>query len=291
MFNLCWIAVVSPVAILLNLAALVTFIRVKDILPSTTRLLMIHQAYIEICSSSLAVVQQVTRLYPLYFAPTPLGLGLCYTYDAAYWAFDTCLQLNCILITLDRYFAICFVMKRWLTKRRVLLLIVLVQILGWLILYLEGVAILQVDAAGQCYFIDDVELTKLWGYIYVIIQTSPVICVCVFYPQMIYALAKSSKHMASMGASPSNVKTAASRRLLRTGLIAAIVLSISNMPDNVFFSIMFAIMGSNPNYLDSWQQTTDFAFKSLYPVMCPIIYSFSTAKFRAATLTAFKCNC
>lgn len=53
--------ITSSAGIILNMIVFVTFTRVRNIVPPTTRVLMIHQCYLELLSSGLGIMAQQTQ--------------------------------------------------------------------------------------------------------------------------------------------------------------------------------------------------------------------------------------
>ena len=213
---------------------------------------------------------------------------LCVTWPTVYWAVDACLQLNCVAITADRYCAVCHPLKRIFTVKRMILIIVIIEVIGFSFEYCEDFLQDGMDyVTGQfvALYVDP-RLNEFFGiFTMVFFDFAPVFALVVFYPQMIYVLVNASRSL-SAATQNAGVHDIASRRLVRTILIAAIALIISNTPDVVFFSIMTSIMGLDTGF-GSWQQAIQLLFKSVYPVISPIVYSLSTAKFRNAVCKAF----
>lgn len=273
---------VDLVAIVLNIVMLTTLIRVSNLLPPLTRILMIHQSLVEIASPLANCTMQAIYVFsvPLLFMTSVE----CITRAQIFWVFDTMVQWNCMLITLDRYFAVCFAMKRMLNKLKVLLMILAVHVFAWGYNYFSETHAYVID--GRCVYVSNGrDIYYVLGTMYMVfIDGAPILAMLIFYPQMISHISKSSKSLNLQ--SDSKVHAAASRKLTRTCFLAGSVLVATNVPDIVVYTFLYCYLQSSLyNYLTSLLIV--MSFKGVYPLISPVIYCFSTEKFRAAVRSAF----
>jgi hypothetical protein len=185
-----WQIVVSSIAFVLNIIVLTTLIRIKDILPSTTRIIMIHQSVLEVLCSILAVESIETQ--SLTVNPLPLnGAGnfACVTWSTIYWVVEDCVQINCVLITIDRYCAVCYPLKRVFTTRSTVVAIIVDDIVTGIAVNAANYYTIGIDInTGLCVpsYLPQ-HLLRIWGVVGMLaFGLSPIIAVMVCYPQMVH---------------------------------------------------------------------------------------------------------
>lgn len=280
-----WQMVVSSSSVVLNSIVLVTFIRVTSLLPAPTRVLMIHQTLLELLCSAFAIIWQQGATLDLYYPADLFGRVLCVLWSSVYWILVYCVQLNCVLITLDRYIAVCHPLTWKVTKRAALLAVGGTDLLT--------ISVKFATQYGMYGLAEDHECVALrpqpgqlfaWGiYFTILYYLLPLAAVVVLYPPMILTIVASRKRFASSTQNDSSKRKSASR-LVRTCLIAATALIVAEIPSLVFFNISYCLLNLPTVGFGAYQDAINTIFTSSYPFLSPIIYAFSTSKFRQSIL-------
>lgn len=286
-----WYLVNVPLSVLFNLVIVVVLVRFVDLLPQTTRLLMLHQSLLDAVSSVLSFL--VFRGFDsVQYSVDGLGLWLCLNLNLMYWAVDATAQFNSTVVTFERYFAVCFPMRRVLTVRRLLVVLASIHVAGWVLQVYGLYQTYAVAPDGLCTYVDSATVhvaIRIQGALVVaLVDLAPLLALAVLYPQMIAVLTRPS---AFAQASESSVKGAATRRLTRTLFIASAISVLANLPDAIIYGWLHAILLIFTFGYNSWQIIVISFFKSLYPLCNPIIYSFSTQRFRIAIRRVFSTDC
>lgn len=284
-FYYYWWYVIPGVAIAANFIVVFTLSRVDGIVPSTTRCLFIHQNVVEMGGSIIAIF---THHFRTSYSPDATGVWSCFMWSQLYWMFDGCAQLNVTLVTIERYFAVCFVFKRVFTTKRILCLIVIIDLLAVFVNGYDQMWTYFVAADGMCYRTVDGATKLSAGLLSMLLLSLPPICaIIICYPLIFHAIRCSAKmHASAVGKCEKS--TTASLKVLRTALITGVLLIISNVPDMVIYTFMSGML--NMFIIDAGSsddvQVLTTTFKSFLPIAHSLVYSMLTPRFRQAFFLA-----
>jgi hypothetical protein len=162
--------VLAAIGVLLNAIICFTLLRIPNFIAPNPRIITISQTVCDGLSCLITLIYTYTAQYATTLnVPSVMNQFLCFLWFSTWltWAEFGCSIWNNAILTIERYVAICYVFSKWFTRRRVIILCVLCQVVWLGTMTQIPFKQTQVTVNG-CITVPETSYLRVWGPVFLI---------------------------------------------------------------------------------------------------------------------------